>query len=166
MALNASGLDKATVLQRPRLLSDNGSSYISETWRNRRAPRRCNDRRIAHGIAVSGLISGPPCQIPGSVFIIPRQVTGRLVFLVGQRGARLTERQPAARFSGLPLIPSRLPTRASTSALGYDVTRRLVASSALPQHRHYDANRGHCADQQREQACPEDDQLELCFDGR
>ena len=30
MALDASGLDKATVLQRPRLLSDNGSSYISE----------------------------------------------------------------------------------------------------------------------------------------
>ena len=30
MALNASGLDKATVLQRPRLLSDNGSSYISD----------------------------------------------------------------------------------------------------------------------------------------
>ena len=30
MALDASGLDKATVLQRPRLLSDNGSSYISD----------------------------------------------------------------------------------------------------------------------------------------
>ena len=30
MALNASGLDKARVLHRPRLLSDNGSSYISE----------------------------------------------------------------------------------------------------------------------------------------
>jgi putative transposase len=30
MALNALGLDKATVLQRPWLLSDNGSSYISE----------------------------------------------------------------------------------------------------------------------------------------
>src|SRR5258708_26287934 len=30
MALVASGLDKARVLHRPRLLSDNGSSYISE----------------------------------------------------------------------------------------------------------------------------------------
>jgi transposase InsO family protein len=30
MALAASGLDKARVLHRPRLLSDNGSSYISE----------------------------------------------------------------------------------------------------------------------------------------
>ena len=30
MALDASRLDKATVLQRPRLLSDNGSSYISD----------------------------------------------------------------------------------------------------------------------------------------
>src|SRR5216110_28961 len=30
MALDASGLDKARVLHRPRLLSDNGSSYISE----------------------------------------------------------------------------------------------------------------------------------------
>ena len=30
MALDASGLDKAKVLHRPRLLSDNGSSYISE----------------------------------------------------------------------------------------------------------------------------------------
>ena len=30
MALDAAGLDKATVLHRPRLLSDNGSSYISE----------------------------------------------------------------------------------------------------------------------------------------
>ena len=29
MALNASGLDKAKVLHRPRLLSDNGSSYVS-----------------------------------------------------------------------------------------------------------------------------------------
>jgi hypothetical protein len=123
---------------------------------------------VLHMVSLSAADFWPrdPCQIPGSVFIIPRQVTGRLVFLVGQRGARLTERQPAAPFSGLPLIPSRLPTRASTSALGYDVTRLLVASSALPQHCDYDANRGHCADQQREQACPEDDQLELCFDGR
>ena len=30
MALDASGLDKARVLHRPRLLSDNGSSYISD----------------------------------------------------------------------------------------------------------------------------------------
>jgi len=30
MALDASGLDKAKVLQRPRLLSDNGSSYVSD----------------------------------------------------------------------------------------------------------------------------------------
>jgi len=30
MALNASGLDKAKVLHRPRLLSDNGSSYVSD----------------------------------------------------------------------------------------------------------------------------------------
>ena len=30
IALDASGLDKARVLQRPRLLSDNGSSYISD----------------------------------------------------------------------------------------------------------------------------------------
>src|SRR5207342_2267601 len=30
LALDASGLDRATVLQRPRLLSDNGSSYISD----------------------------------------------------------------------------------------------------------------------------------------
>ena len=30
MALDASGLDKAKVLHRPRLLSDNGSSYVSD----------------------------------------------------------------------------------------------------------------------------------------
>ena len=30
MALDASGLDKANVLHRPRLLSDNGSSYVSD----------------------------------------------------------------------------------------------------------------------------------------
>ena len=30
MALAASGLDKARVLYRPRLLSDNGSSYVSD----------------------------------------------------------------------------------------------------------------------------------------
>jgi putative transposase len=30
MALHASGLDKANVLHRPRLLSDNGSSYVSD----------------------------------------------------------------------------------------------------------------------------------------
>jgi len=30
MALDAAGLDKARVLHRPRLLSDNGSSYISD----------------------------------------------------------------------------------------------------------------------------------------
>jgi len=30
MALHASGLDKAKVLHRPRLLSDNGSSYVSD----------------------------------------------------------------------------------------------------------------------------------------
>ena len=30
LALDASGLDKARVLHRPRLLSDNGSSYISD----------------------------------------------------------------------------------------------------------------------------------------
>jgi hypothetical protein len=30
MALDAAGLDKARVFHRPRLLSDNGSSYISD----------------------------------------------------------------------------------------------------------------------------------------
>lgn len=30
MALDAAGLDKASALHRPRLLSDNGSSYISD----------------------------------------------------------------------------------------------------------------------------------------
>jgi putative transposase len=30
LALNASGLDHVTVVHRPRLLSDNGSSYVSE----------------------------------------------------------------------------------------------------------------------------------------
>jgi putative transposase len=30
MALDASGLDKADLLHRPRLLSDNGSSYVSD----------------------------------------------------------------------------------------------------------------------------------------
>ena len=29
LALQASGLDQATVMHRPRLLSDNGSSYVS-----------------------------------------------------------------------------------------------------------------------------------------
>jgi transposase InsO family protein len=34
LALKASGLDHAKVIHRPRLLSDNGSSYIARTWRN------------------------------------------------------------------------------------------------------------------------------------
>jgi putative transposase len=42
LALNASGLDRATAIHQPRLLSDNGSSYIAadlakwpmaRTWR-------------------------------------------------------------------------------------------------------------------------------------
>src|ERR1700704_5714887 len=40
MALDASGVDKATVLHRPRLLSDNGSSYVSDDlakWMKRHA---------------------------------------------------------------------------------------------------------------------------------
>ena len=40
LALDASGLDKASVLHRPRLLSDNGSSYISDDlakWMKRHA---------------------------------------------------------------------------------------------------------------------------------
>jgi len=40
LALDASGLDKASVLHRPRLLSDNGSSYISDDlakWMTRHA---------------------------------------------------------------------------------------------------------------------------------
>ena len=43
LALKASGLDHATVVHRPRLLSDNGSSYISEdlaAW--------LDDRRMGH----------------------------------------------------------------------------------------------------------------------
>ena len=43
LALEASGLDKASVVHRPRLLSDNGSSYISgelATW--------LGDRKMAH----------------------------------------------------------------------------------------------------------------------
>ena len=31
LALKASGCDRATVIHKPRLLSDNGSSYIAET---------------------------------------------------------------------------------------------------------------------------------------
>jgi putative transposase len=34
LALDASGLDKATALHRPRLLSDNGSSYVSDDLAN------------------------------------------------------------------------------------------------------------------------------------
>ena len=65
MALNASGLDKAKVFHRPRLLSDNGSSYVSDdlakwmerhdmAWRigcpdneRRAAERRAEQKRIA-----------------------------------------------------------------------------------------------------------------------
>src|SRR5436190_22472774 len=34
LALQASGLDQAILADRPRLLSDNGSSYIATTWPN------------------------------------------------------------------------------------------------------------------------------------
>ena len=34
LALKASGCDQATVVHKPRLLSDNGSSYITSTWPN------------------------------------------------------------------------------------------------------------------------------------
>jgi len=57
MALQASGLDQVHVVHRPRLLSDNGSSYISgdlATWLNdgkieriRGAPTIQN-RRLQH----------------------------------------------------------------------------------------------------------------------
>jgi hypothetical protein len=47
MALDAAGLDKAKVLHRPRLLSDNGSSYISDesTGRMRSASVRVDRAR-------------------------------------------------------------------------------------------------------------------------
>ena len=41
MALDAARLEEASVLHRPRLLSDNGSSYISDDlakWLERRTP--------------------------------------------------------------------------------------------------------------------------------
>ena len=41
IALDASGLDKARVLHRPRLLSDNGSSYISDDLAKWLKPVRC-----------------------------------------------------------------------------------------------------------------------------
>ena len=34
LALEASGCDRAKVVHKPRLLSDNGSSYISAVWPN------------------------------------------------------------------------------------------------------------------------------------
>ena len=38
--LAASGCDSATVLHKPRLLSDNGPSYIARDWRNTSRPTR------------------------------------------------------------------------------------------------------------------------------
>jgi transposase InsO family protein len=48
LALAASGLDQATVAHRPRLLSDNGSSYISgelAQWLGREEPEQSHARR-------------------------------------------------------------------------------------------------------------------------
>ena len=39
LALSASGLDKMTVVHRPRLLSDNGASYVAADLAHRQFPR-------------------------------------------------------------------------------------------------------------------------------
>lgn len=50
MALQASSLDQVHVVHRPRLLSDNGSSYVSGDL-----AKWLNDRKIEH-------IRGAPCH--------------------------------------------------------------------------------------------------------
>ena len=34
LALTASGCDQVRIVHKPRLLSDNGSSYVSASWQN------------------------------------------------------------------------------------------------------------------------------------
>ena len=46
LALSASGLDHITVVHRPRLLSDNGSSYVAGDLAGRRAWSTCAGHRI------------------------------------------------------------------------------------------------------------------------
>ena len=46
LALQASGLDQATVMHRPRLLSDNGSSTSPATWPNGSSGRTCDIRVV------------------------------------------------------------------------------------------------------------------------
>ena len=46
LALQASGLDQATVMHRPRLLSDNGSSYVSGDLAKWLSGRTCDIRVV------------------------------------------------------------------------------------------------------------------------
>ena len=51
LALKASGLEQATVVHRPRLLSDNGSSYISgdlATWLGDRDIQHIRSAKVVH----------------------------------------------------------------------------------------------------------------------
>jgi transposase InsO family protein len=59
LALKASGLDHVTVLHRPRLLSDNGSSYVSEDlakWLNGKGMADRTLLRHLTDLAAAGLI--------------------------------------------------------------------------------------------------------------
>jgi putative transposase len=51
LALKASGLDQAKVIHRPRLLSDNGSSYIAaDLWVGRAIQSRDRQGENSHGL--------------------------------------------------------------------------------------------------------------------
>ena len=94
MALVASGLDKARVLHRPRLLSDNGSSYISEDlakWMER--------HNMAH---VRGAPYHPMTQ--GKIERWHQTLKNRILlenyFLPGDLEAQIEARHRAAQIKG------------------------------------------------------------------
>src|SRR5256884_8113791 len=69
MALDAAGLDKASVLHRPRLLSDNGSSYISDDlakWLER------HDMAHVRG----ALVNASARSLPALIYSIDETVAG------------------------------------------------------------------------------------------
>jgi two-component sensor histidine kinase len=76
LALDASGLDKARIVHRPRLLSDNGSSYISDDlakWMKRHEMAHVrqpgNRSTLEDGRACAGLDRGVPGRRAGASWV-------------------------------------------------------------------------------------------------
>jgi Integrase core domain len=112
LALAASGLDQMTVVHRPRLLSDNGASYVAEdlaAWLNRQKIEHV--RSAPYALPIPSLLGGDADVQPSAATAGWGHPQVRRQFQEPAFGRRrLWRRLAAARSRGWSLSSERLPT--------------------------------------------------------